>query len=57
MNITIVIPIKNEVGSIKILYDEIVNVMSKIENISYEIFLVDDGSVQTKYSIKFNNLK
>ena len=51
MNITIVIPIKNEVGSIKILYDEIVNVMSKIENISYEIFLVDDGSVQTKYSI------
>ena len=44
MNITIVIPIKNEVGSIKILYDEIVNVMSKIENISYEIFLVDDGS-------------
>jgi glycosyltransferase involved in cell wall biosynthesis len=54
MNITIVIPIKNEVDSIKILYDEILNVMSKIENINYEIFLVDDGSDDGSWDIVEN---
>lgn len=51
MNLTIVIPVKDEQGSIKLLYDEILSSMSRLENISYEIFFVDDGSKDESWNV------
>ena len=46
MDISIVVPVYNEEESINQLYDELTEVMSKL-NKKYEIILVDDGSTDT----------
>lgn len=42
--ISIIVPVFNEEVTIPIFYKEIINVLSSIKNISYEILFVDDGS-------------
>lgn len=50
MNISIVIPLLNEAESLLELHSWIVSVM-KINNFSYEILFIDDGSTDSSWSI------
>lgn len=44
ISLSVVIPIKNEVENIPILYDELIAVLKKLKE-NYEIIFVDDGSM------------
>ncbi len=50
MNISLVIPLLNEEGSLKELHDWIVRVVSS-HNYSYEIIFVDDGSTDRSWQV------
>jgi dolichol-phosphate mannosyltransferase len=51
MNISVVIPVKDEAESVETLYREIENVLSGLEGLVYEIIFVDDGSSDDTLSI------
>jgi len=50
MNLSILIPLLNEEESLKELYNWIISVM-KLNNYSYEVIFIDDGSVDASWSI------
>lgn len=50
LNLSFVIPAKNEVDSISPLYDEIVNIIKKTKK-SYEIIFIDDGSTDNTFQV------
>jgi glycosyltransferase involved in cell wall biosynthesis len=50
MNLSILIPLLNEEESLKELYNWIVSVM-KLNNYSYEVIFIDDGSADASWSI------
>ena len=50
MNFSIVIPIYNEEGNIKALYDSITTNLDSYDR-NYEVILVDDGSTDSSYSL------
>src|SRR5260221_9380423 len=47
--ISFVIPVKNEAGSVEILYKEIVREVKKLKS-KYEIIFIDDGSTDNTFS-------
>ena len=61
--ISIIIPAHNEEGNISLIYQRIRNVFSKLENYTFEIIFVNDGSrdstqsVLEQYSRNFDNVK
>lgn len=55
MNISIIIPLLNEQDSLEELFSRIDNVC-KTENLSYEVWFIDDGSTDLSWSI-IENLK
>ena len=61
--ISIIIPAHNEEGNISLIYQRIRNVFSKLENYTFEIIFVNDGSrdstqsVLEQYSRNFENVK
>ncbi len=56
IDLSIVVPIMNEIGNLPILYDKITKVLSELKQ-RYEIIFIDDGSKDgsTKYLIELAN--
>ena len=50
MDLAIVIPLYNEEQTIKVLLDDIYSLLKKL-NITYEIFIINDGSTDNSLSI------
>ena len=44
MNVSVIIPVKNEAENVAALFHEIRNVLANQEDLVYEIIFVDDGS-------------
>ena len=61
--ISIVIPVHNEEGNISLMYQRIKTVFSKLENYTFEMIFVNDGSrdnsqlILEKLSNEFDNVK
>jgi len=51
MNISLVIPVKNEEATLELLINEIDTVLSNMSHIDYEVILVDDGSSDDSWHI------
>ncbi len=47
MNLSVIIPLKNESQSLQALYNEIKGALGS--NINYEIIFIDDGSTDNSY--------
>ena len=52
-SLSIVIPVFNEQDNLRPLYNEIINVVRKLE-VSYEIIFIDDGSTDNSFQELFN---
>ncbi len=50
MDISIIIPVYNEEGNVKMLYDELRGVLDRSKQ-DYEIIFIDDGSTDSTFSI------
>ena len=50
MNLSVVVPVFNEEKNIKILYQELINVLTKLD-LTFEIIFVDDGSTDKSLAI------
>lgn len=50
IDLSLIIPAKNEEGSVEILYQEIVDVLAKVKK-NYEIIFLDDGSTDNTFQV------